>query len=87
MTPWAAQSGHLPLAARRAAADTPGCAGGACINFTAVSCAGGCEAANTTWAPQRQGFFVCPGPSQSQRPSTQTGRPQRDRRPPVRLDL
>jgi hypothetical protein len=41
----------------------------------------------TVFSPQRQGFFVRPGPSQAQRPATQTGRPQRDRRPPVRLDL
>jgi hypothetical protein len=39
------------------------------------------------FSPQCQGFFVRPGPSRAQRPATQTGRPQRDRQLPVRLDM
>jgi hypothetical protein len=34
----------------------------------------------TIFPPQRQGFFVRPGPYQAQRPSTQTRRPQRQRK-------
>jgi hypothetical protein len=41
----------------------------------------------TVFSPQHQGFFVRPGPSQAQRPATQTGQPQPDGQPLVRLDL
>jgi hypothetical protein len=37
--------------------------------------------------PQGQGFFARPDPGQEQRPSTPAGRPQRQRRPPAKLDL
>jgi hypothetical protein len=51
------QSGHIPLAARGATANTPGCAGGPYNTFCAFTCAGRCEAANTTWAGAQNRFF------------------------------
>jgi hypothetical protein len=69
MTPWVAQGGHLPLAARRAAAVTPGGAGDALYTIGAVPRAGRCEDAITTWAGARNcffspvpGVFCTPGP-------------------------
>jgi hypothetical protein len=57
MAPWAAQSGHFPLAANGATTNTSGSACGSCNTIRAFNCAGRCEAAISTCAGARNRFL------------------------------
>jgi hypothetical protein len=78
--PWAAQSGHIPLAARRTATDTPGCTGGAC-NTPSLSPAPAAArpptppglGPRTVFSPQRQGFFYARAPTRHSGPPHRPG--------------